>query len=46
MAYGEIITDINIQIAAESYLRNNIGLSQDEITELKNVLNGVNTDGV
>ena len=41
MAYGEKITGINIQDAAERYLLNSIGLSQDEITILKNVLCGV-----
>ena len=40
MAHGEIITKINIQNAAEQYLLHDIGLSQDEITKLKNLLAG------
>jgi len=40
MAHGENITRINIQNAAERYLLNNVGLSQDEIVRLKNVLSG------
>jgi len=40
MARGENITGINIQNAAERYLLNNIGLSQDEIAKLKNILRG------
>jgi protein-tyrosine phosphatase len=45
MAHGENITGINIQTAAERYLLNNIGLSQDEIVSLKNVLSGKSAKG-
>jgi len=38
MAHGENITRINIQNAAERYVLRNIGLSQDEIAKLKNIL--------
>ena len=44
MARGENITGINIQNAAERYLLRNIGLSKDEIMELKNILSGVNSN--
>ena len=42
VAHDENITSVNIQDAAERYLLNNIGLSQDEIAKLKNILSGVN----
>ena len=38
MAHGENLTSVNIQDAAERYLLNNIGLTQDEIAKLKSVL--------
>jgi len=41
MAHGENITRINIQNAAERYLLNNVGLSQEEVDRLKNILGGV-----
>jgi protein tyrosine/serine phosphatase len=40
MAHGKNMTKLNIQIAAEHYLLNDVGLSCDEITELKNILSG------
>jgi len=40
MAHGEKITGINIQNAAERYLLCNVGLQQEEIDKLKNILGG------
>jgi protein tyrosine/serine phosphatase len=38
MVHGKIITRINIQAAAEQYLLDELRLSQEEITKLKNIL--------
>ena len=38
MAHGKDITGTNIQIAVEYFLKNNVGLSNDEIAKLKNIL--------
>ena len=43
MSHGEIITRINIQMAAENYLINDVRLSQEEIIDLKNILSGKNS---
>jgi protein tyrosine/serine phosphatase len=40
MAHGKNMTKLNIQTAAEHYLLNDIGLSYDEVTKLKNILSG------
>jgi protein tyrosine/serine phosphatase len=40
MAHGKNMVKLNIQAAAEHYLLNDIGLSYDEVTKLKNILSG------
>jgi hypothetical protein len=40
MAHGEKLTSVNIQQTAENYLLTDIGLSFDEIIQLKNILSG------
>jgi protein tyrosine/serine phosphatase len=44
MFHGKNITSLNIQAATEYYLLNDIGLSDDEISKLKNILCGIDID--
>ena len=40
MSHGKDMTSVNIQAAAEHYLLDDVGMSGDEVTKLKNILSG------